>query len=92
MENSGVKGLPVVGYTPTQSTENIALVNEGKELEERVRRWFDKIGERPMSCNMRLLAMARSECEKGMMLAYKAVFQPGDGRIALPEDGDGDAA
>lgn len=88
------KGLPVAGYAPTQSSEAVALVNEGKQLEERVRRWFDKIGSNNPrnlpgagpSHNPRLLVIARTNLELGMAMAYKSVFQPGENRISLPED------
>lgn len=92
------KPLPVQGYTP-QSQENVDLVNEGKILEERVLRWLDKVQDRSVQhepvpntiltratfvYDQRFLAMGRSDIQKGFMLAYRAVFQPG--RIKLPED------
>lgn len=89
------QGLPVAGYKPTQPQDAIDLVNEGKRLEELVRRWFDKIGTRTIPAgvvtrangfNPRLLAIARTQCEIGMTFAYKSVFQLDEGRFSLPED------
>lgn len=91
------QGLPVAGYKPTQPQDAIDLVNEGKHLEERVRRWFDKINQRTIpggndeprliaGFNPRLLAIAREQCEIGMTFAYKSVFQLDAGRIKLPEE------
>jgi len=37
------KGLPVQGYKATQPQWKIDLVNEGKQLEERVLRWIEKV-------------------------------------------------
>lgn len=74
--------LPVSGYQP-QSDENIALANEGKELEERYLRWLDKLADRD-AINGRYVALARTNIEQGAMRAIRSIFQPK--RAALPED------
>ena len=74
-------GLPVSGYKP-QSAENIALVNEMKQLEERVLRKLDEM--RGMGVDQRWLATGRTQLEKAFMSINRAVFQPG--RVILPED------
>lgn len=89
--------MPVKGYT-SQSTSNIDLVNEGKELEERVLRYLDKIasiavdreprtagGERLGSkIDMRCLALGRTNIQDGFMWTIRSIFNPQ--RISLPED------
>lgn len=87
--------LPVAGYTP-QPEENVALVNEGKEIQERVLRYLDKIASVAVQreehgrefgkgkIGMRELALGRTNIETGFMWAFRAVFNPT--RIALPED------
>jgi hypothetical protein len=77
------KGLPVVGYKPTQSAHNIELVNKIKELEERFLRHLDLLvadGDPDPRC----IAVARTGMQDAAMWAARAVFQPQ--RIALPED------
>lgn len=90
-----VKPLPVAGYT-SQSEANIALANEGKELEERYLRWLDKLARLPyhesqsipqgakLNCDQRLVALARTNIQQGAMWAIRSIFQPT--RIKLPED------
>lgn len=75
------KGLPVSGYKP-QSAENVALVNEMKQLEERVLRKLDDM--QGMNVDPRWLATGRTQLEKAFMSINRAVFQPG--RVVLPED------
>lgn len=82
-DTNQVKGLPVSGYKPTQSQEDIDLVNEGKQLEERVLRYIDKLGDSP-NRDHRFLATGRTDIQKGFMSVFRSVFQPG--RCALPED------
>lgn len=78
-----VKGLPVAGYKPTLSQENIDLVNEGKQLEERVLRYLDKLSDKT-DLDHRFLATGRTDIQKGFMSVFRSVFQPG--RCSLPED------
>lgn len=75
--------LPVKGYT-AQSDANIALANEGKELEERYLRWLDRMGMQPGN-DARFIALARTHIQTGAMFAIRSIFQPQ--RIKLPEDG-----
>lgn len=75
-------GLPVKGYQ-TQSDENIALANEGKELEERYLRWLDKLSGQ-LGIEKRFLALAQTHMQGAAMWAIRSIFQPT--RIKLPED------
>lgn len=88
------KPLPVAGYT-AQSNDNVALANEGKELEERYLRWLDKLVEvnglqmfgtpnEMMRFDPRCLAEARTCIQTGAMWAIRSIFQPT--RVKLPED------
>lgn len=43
MDTKEHKGLPVAGYAPTQSVEAVELVSEGKQLQERVLRYIDRL-------------------------------------------------
>ena len=74
--------LPVKGYVG-QSDENVALANEGKDLEERYLRWLDKLAAQP-SRDQRFVALARTHMQTGAMFAIRSIFQPT--RIKLPED------
>lgn len=79
--------LPVKGYTP-QSNENVAIANEGKELEERYLRWLDKLDGMAKTTTHgfdgRFIALARTHVQTGAMFAIRSIFQPQ--RIKLPED------
>lgn len=74
-------GLPVSGYKP-QSDENIALVNEAKELEERVLRFLDRLAASGRA-DGRWFSIGRTAIEQGFMAVNRSVFQPG--RVAVPE-------
>lgn len=82
-----VRGLPVAGYKPTQSQDAIDLVNEGKQLEERVIRYLEEVARRygPAGQGVDLM-FARGNIEDGFSRVFKKVFQPNGSRIALPED------
>jgi hypothetical protein len=87
--------LPVAGYTP-KSDDEIALVNEGKQLEERVLRYIEKVEyrlrghmdgpgqESIRTGDARFLAIGKTDIQKGFMMVYRSVFNPG--RARLPED------
>jgi hypothetical protein len=91
--NDNHKPLPVHGYT-AQTQESVALVNEGKQLEERVLRYLDKIqvmaGAIPEGSGvvrgevLRALATGRTRIQEGFMWTFRGVFNPQ--RIPLPED------
>lgn len=82
--NDPVKGLPVEGYRP-QNQEDIDLVNEGKQIEERVLRYIDRIEQRGASIDHRFLSIGKTDIQKGFMSVFRSVFQPS--RVAmLPED------
>lgn len=74
-------GLPVAGYQP-QSDDKVQIVNQAKELEERVLRHLDGLKETP--ADQRMVAIARTGIQEAFMWANRAVFQPG--RVKLPED------
>lgn len=81
--------LPVAGYT-AQSDERVQLVNEGKELEERVMRYLDKLAKHlpPPRADedppIKWWASGRTNINTGFMQVFRAVFYPQ--RVKLPED------
>lgn len=75
--------LPVAGYTP-QSTDAVALVNEHKEMEERLLRRIDLLFGTKEYYDPRWLAIAKTHIEQGFMALNRAVFKPK--RISLPGD------
>lgn len=75
------KALPVKGYS-AQSDERVALVNENKEMEERLLRHIEDLN--PNVVDPRWLAIARTHFEQGFMALNRAIFQPQ--RVKLPED------
>lgn len=88
------KPLPVHGYTE-QSQERVDLVNEGKELEERVLRYIDKVGRHIEPARdtfiavggteqQRWLAIGRTQLQQGWMAVFRSVFNPQ--RTKLPGD------
>jgi len=94
-----VKGLPVAGYKLTQPETAIRAVNVFKALEERTLRHIEVLtGDRPHltdiypyhpGCDMRMLAVGRTQLQLAFMALNRAVFQPQ--RVDLPEDSDADA-
>lgn len=79
------KGLPVSGYKP-QDDGKVRLVNEAKELEERVLRQLEKLKGMGSSVDQRMVSIAFTGIQEAFMWANRAVFQPD--RVALPEDKD----
>lgn len=77
------EGLPVSGYRP-QSEENVALVNNFKQTEERILRTLDELAKEGETIDKRWLAIGRTGIEQAFMAINRAVFQPG--RVKLPED------
>lgn len=91
------KPLPVSGYT-AQNDDKIALVNEGKALEERVLRYIERVEYRLnghiettagdsvsiTDGDPRFLAIGKTDIQKGWMMVYRSIFNPG--RAILPED------
>lgn len=81
------KGLPVEGYKATQSKANVDLVNEGKQIEERVLRYIEKVQafniERSGG-DPRMSVIGRTQIQLGFMAVFRSVFEPQ--RISLPED------
>ena len=79
--------IPVQGYKP-QSDESIALANEGKQLEERVLRYLEKLAgmSDPTTINTdkRFVALAKTKAQESFMWAVRSIFQPA--RAKLPED------
>lgn len=83
-------GLPVAGYRP-QNDARVAIVNQNKELEERVLRQIDRIAGRSPTGTLdssefdqRWVALAKTQIEQGFMALNRAIFQPA--RVSLPED------
>lgn len=79
---------PVHGYRRLDD-EQIALVNEHKQMEERLLRHMEAIGAfdtSPLKVapDGRWMAIARTHFEQGFMALNRAVFKPE--RIKLPED------
>lgn len=84
MSNQQHQGLPVAGYRP-QSDEKVALVNENKELEERILRQMDRLAALPAgTVDPRWFSIGRTAIENGFMALNRSIFQPG--RARLPED------
>lgn len=81
------KPLPVAGYTP-QGDDKVAIVNEQKQMEERLLRRIEAMmpdrGGTDPKYDGRWLAIAKTHFEEGFMALNRAVFQPQ--RISLPED------
>lgn len=84
--------MPVKGYT-AQSQANVDLSNEGKELEERVLRWIERVRlhasmtgvpDGNIDDRQRCAALAKTNVQDGFMWAVRAIFNPQ--RIKLPED------
>jgi hypothetical protein len=76
------QGLPVAGYRE-QSAENVALVNQNKEIEERVLRQIERMQDGD-GIDQRMVAIGRTKIQEAFMWLNRAVFQPG--RASLPED------
>jgi hypothetical protein len=74
--------LPVEGYKP-QTSDSVALVNANKQIEERVLRILDDLGNNP-EIDKRWLAIGRTAIENGFMAVNRSIFKPG--RAKLPED------
>lgn len=95
MSTEKYAGLPVKGYVD-QSQENIARVNNNKELEERVLRNIDALErlitrhgpaiEQPLY-DRRMLALSRTAVQEAFMWMNRAIMQPK--RVELPEDKTG---
>jgi hypothetical protein len=79
------KGLPVSGYKATQPDEFIQLVNENKQLEERILRQIEKHYNMGAAIDQRAIAIAKTGIQEAFMWLNRGVFQPQ--RISLPEDG-----
>lgn len=71
---SELNPLPVSGYT-TQAPQKVALVNQNKQLEERLLRQLDAMGA-DLEIDHRWLAIARTQLEQGFMAMNRAVFKP----------------
>lgn len=78
---SNHNGLPVAGYRP-QSSDNVALVNRNKEIEERALRILDELRENA-DVDQRWLAVGRTHLEQAFMAINRSVFRPG--RVSLPD-------
>jgi hypothetical protein len=79
-------GLPVHGYK-AQGQDAVAMVNLNKQAEESLLRMMDEYGGHPQ-VDKRWLAIARTNIEQGFMALNRSIFKPG--RVALPEDEEGE--
>jgi hypothetical protein len=68
------QGLPVHGYVP-QSDHAIALVNENKNMEERMLCILDELADDP-KVDMRWLAIGRTHLEMAFMAINRSIFRP----------------
>jgi len=68
--------MPVRGYKP-QSSDNLNLVNAGKELEAALIAYLAKLAALD-GTDKRMLALAKSNVQQGCMWAWRAVFQPSE--------------
>lgn len=75
-------GLPVAGYR-SQTSDNVAIVNTNKHLEEMTLRRLDELALNE-AVDKRWLAIGRTAIENGFMAVNRSVFKPG--RVALPGD------
>ena len=76
--------MPVAGYT-AQSQAKIDLVNEGKQLEERVLRYMEKIAATIDPVDPpRYLAIGKTQMQGAWMWVFRSIFNPQ--RARLPED------
>lgn len=76
--------LPVHGYT-AQDTDTVKLVNKIKVHEERILQAIDAL-HRDTSVDLRWLAIARTDLQKGYMALVRSIFNPG--RFNIPDDAD----
>lgn len=77
------KPMPVQGYT-SQPQWKVDLVNINKNMEERVLRHLDDMGQSE-NVDGRWLAIGRTYIEQAFMAINRAVFQPQ--RINSPSEG-----
>ena len=75
--------LPVAGYTKQPDT-NVGIVNENKQIEERLLRRIDAFASAGATFDGRWLAIAKTHFEEGFMALNRSVFKPT--RVDLPED------
>lgn len=79
--------VQIMGYQRPQEWQ-VDLVNEGKLIEERVLRYFERLRNNDVlsasSESQRAVAIAKTEVQGAFMWANRAVFNPG--RIKLASD------
>lgn len=83
MTEDPMKPLPVKGYTE-QSKNAVNLVNQFKEIEERILRALDELRKDGDLFDQRWLSIGYTHIQEGFMAINRSVFKPQ--RIALPED------
>jgi hypothetical protein len=78
--------MTIKAFNNAPSTEQLALVNENKMLEELVLRQIDRIANMPSApdsampshlADPRFLALARTKTQEGFMAFNRAIMQPG---------------
>lgn len=65
----------ITGYR-SLSEEEIALMNEGKELAKQVGAYVDKLRAGAVSCDQRWVSTGATDLQKGFMALARAVAQP----------------
>jgi hypothetical protein len=81
MSEDGFKAPPVKGYQDV-SGDKLTIVNQHKEIEERILRQLDLL--KGADVDQRWLAIGRTKMEEAWMAINRAVFQPQ--RVKLSED------
>jgi hypothetical protein len=71
---SELNPLPVSGYT-SQAPEKVALVNQNKQLEERLLRQLDLMAD-DLDIDKCWLAIGRTQLEQAFMAINRSVFKP----------------
>lgn len=70
--------LPVAGYT-AQSSQKVALVNQNKQMEEKLLQHMDRMAAAAAETgefDTRWLTVARTHVEQGFMALNRAIFKP----------------
>lgn len=64
----------IIGYRQLNE-EEVALMNEGKELANRVREYVEKLSTAP-NLNHRWISIGKTDLQKGFMALMRAIVRP----------------